>query len=794
MAPTRRTLLLAGVAGGALLAAPAVGQSIDIMRSTGRSIERAIRSQVGRALRPRLEVRGAYDAPPAGLAVSADSGYLGVIDGGGSLRVFDLVDGQQVHRGGRGLAAVAMGAGGSPVLSLGTDGSVSAAERWHRAPGTRLAALSGGSAVALGGDRGFVGLTDGTVLVLDAAGWGVRARHPGSGAAVTALAAAPDGAYALAGDADGGLRAISGAGATALPGWDADRVTAAAHLTGPLFAAGDEDGAFALIDASGPSVVAEWRAHRDAITGIATIDDRFATADEDGGLKIWDGRGREVGALGEDDWGDVDEAGITGLAATRQGGHMRLAVAGPGGAVHLVDPAGPRPLVQLHATRGGWGAVDWLGRFDGDAVALQDIAWRADDVRLPVENFSARYFEPGLFAKHLPARGAFLTNPSVAVADGIYAPPGVEVEVTAEPDAPGAPIRLEIEALAARPNEVRELRLFHNGKRVPPGAVTETGRDGGDLRRVRYVASLPAAPGENRIQAVARGAADIDSVPVEVAVDAPRAGIGALHVTGVGIDRYAGRALRLNYAVADARAVTEALSRRASGAFAGVNRTVLTDKEARRGALAEAFERLRATEPGDVAVIFLAGHARTVGERWYFLPQELTDLENTAEVSRVGISDAELAELLTAIPAQRVLLVIDACQSGAVIGSFEAAFGQRRALQELKRRTGVAVIAATRADQLAKEYALLRHGLLSYVVLEALGPGPGGRLMADRDPADGSTTAAELKAYVEARAPALAAELDARIEGESGPRGQFSQRVPVTPVGLVAGANFALAR
>lgn len=789
MTPTRRSVLAAGTAGAALLALPAAAQSIDIMRSAGRSIERAIRSQVGRALRPLLEVRGAYDEPPAAMTASPGGDYLALIDGGGGLRVFDMVDGHQVRRAGKGLTAVALGTGGGPLLTLDRDGRLAAAARWDRAPGTPVSLPARARAIALGGDTAYAGLADGTIAVLTVGEWAVAARHPGAGEPVTAIAASPDGALALAGDAEGGLRAISAAGATMVPGWDADRITAIAHLTGPLFAAGDEDGEFALIDASAPAAVAEWRAHRDAITGIAGLSDRIVTGDEDGLLRIWDGRGREVAEI-EDVW----EGAITGLGVLRRAGEERLAVSGPDRAVHLIDLASARPVAQLHATRNGWGAVDRLGRFDGTPAALQDIAWRADDLRLPVENLSARYFEPGLLGKHVPARGAFLTQPTDAVPDRLYAPPGVTIEVTEEPSAPDGTIGLAIEAIAARPNEVESLRLFHNGKRVPGAAITETGRDSGDLRRVRYSVTLPSAPGENRIQAVARGWAAIDSVPVEVAVTAPRGADGALRITGVGIDRYAGRSLRLNYAVADAQSVTDALSRRAGRAFADISRDVLTDKAARRDAVLASMEGLRTTRPADVAVIFLAGHARTVGGSWYFLPQELRDLANDAEVQRIGISGAELAEALVAAPAQRVVLIIDACQSGAVIGSFEAAFGQRRALQELKRQTGVAVIAATRADQLAKEYAVLRHGLLSYVVLEALSTGPDGGLRADRDPADGSTTAAELKAYVEGRAPELAAELDARIESESGPRGQFSQRVPITPVGLVAGANFALAR
>ncbi|MEO0823561.1 MAG: hypothetical protein AAF074_24480, partial [Pseudomonadota bacterium] len=218
-----------------------------------------------------------------------------------------------------------------------------------------------------------------------------------------------------------------------------------------------------------------------------------------------------------------------------------------------------------------------------------------------------------------------------------------------------------------------------------------------------------------------------------------------------------------------------------------------TDRKANRAGVMEALDAMAATRPQDTAVLFLSGHARTVGSEWYFLPQELADLADEREVVRVGISGDALAEALIRVPARRILVIVDSCQAGAVLAPFEV-FGQRRALHALKRRAGVVVIAATRADQLALEYGLLGHGLLTFSLLEGLQEGARGRLRADTAPADGRLTAAEIKSYAETRAPALAAELDDELAAMVGGRGDFSSTVPVTPVGLVLGANFAVAR
>lgn len=787
----RAGLLGLGLAATAVLTGPApaaLAQTIDVLRSSSRGIERALRSQIGQALRPTLEVRNAYDAPPKSMSLAADGTHMAVVTPDGALRVFDLIEGTQVLGGrGAGFEEVVIGGAGRPVLAMKQGGAVVAAQRWGEAPGRDLAGITGRvSAMGVSRSSAFIGQSDGTIHIYDANNLTLRTSVRPSGSAISSVGVVATGDYALIGDEAGGVWVVSETGWVGpVTGTDGDRVTAVVHVVGPLFAAGTEDGTLHFIEAGASKVLLSWEAHDAEITGIVGLGNRIASADADGEIKLWDGQGRAAGSV-RADW----DGPVTGLGAVTQGRSQRLVAAGPNNAVQIIDAANAEPLASVYVTRKGWGAVDVRGRFDGDPGAFQDIAWRAGKLRLPVENLAANYFEPGLLVKHLTGSSRFITPARQPVAERLFPPPVVSVDVTAEPGAAGQPIALEIEAVSGKASEISEIRLYHNGKRVPPSALREAGGDG---RTRRVTATVTALPGENRLMAVARGWADIDSVPVQEVVETPRSSVEqSLRVTAVGIDRYAGKALRLNYAVADAKGVADELRRRASAVFGGVESDLLLDKKASRAGIEQALGRLSETSPTDVAVIFLAGHARTVGGEWYFLPRELTDLKSDSQVRQLGISGKALADALTGIPAQRVLLVVDACQSGAVLGSFES-FGQRRALQELKDRTGVAVIAATRADQLAPEYESLGHGLLTYTFLEGM-RSAGGGFRADTAPRDGRITVAELKAYVERRAPELAGELNARISEAQGPRGDFSQRVPVTPVGVVLGADFALAR
>ncbi|NBB70112.1 MAG: hypothetical protein GVY33_07280 [Alphaproteobacteria bacterium] len=384
----------------------------------------------------------------------------------------------------------------------------------------------------------------------------------------------------------------------------------------------------------------------------------------------------------------------------------------------------------------------------------------------------------------------FLAAAPAPVRDGIPAPPEVAIDITARPAAAGEPIGVTVEAAVAE-GEVEAVRLFHNGKRVAASAIRD--RDGAGTTELTVRFAVPAVAGANVLKAVARGPGAIDSSPVTARVTvaggapAPRLGLAA-----VGIDDYRGRGMDLNYAVADARAVADTLPRRARAVFADADRTVVVDAEATRAGVLDAIARLEGTRPGDAAVLFLAGHGVPVDGEWHFVPHEVRDLRDTGAIRRRGISGDALAEGLVEVPARRLLLVVDSCYSGAILGDFDG-FAQRRALHDLNRQSGVVVIAATRANQEAPEYPILGHGLLTSVLLRGLAPGDDGHPQADEAPADGRLTAVELKNFVERLVPEVALRLDQRLRGQGG-QGAFAASVPVTPVGLSLGADFTLAR
>jgi len=776
-------------------AAPARAEGLNTLRPSTRAVERAITRQVQQRLFPELAVRNAT-GPARDLAVSPERTIMATVTGAGRLRLFDLASGQEVRvvepPTGGGFAEVALGPGAEPILLRDDAGGVRMATGLS-APLARLEVpdASGVTAIAVDAEEARVALghRDGGVTLWDAVRQRSVTAHDGPASPVRALVATRDGF--VAGHDNGEVRALDASTARSvatIP--DGIAVTALVALDDGGLAVGDARGRVHLIRDDGTSQ--RWQAHDGTVRSLATPGaGTLVSGGEAGAIRVW--RTEDGSALRSLRGGG---SAVRDLAVLAGGGAARvLATGAPNGGL-LFDPAREAPLARLILVRDGWGVVDGDGRFDGTEAAFEDIAWQAKGDRMALDRFAARYFEPGLLVKHLRPGVPFLTRESEPIGQGIYAPPEVTLELDAPRREAGATVSVTATGATTAPASVEEVLLFHNGKQV--AARHETDRDRGDdggRRRLAVSYDVELLAGENDFRAVAVGWGQIWSEPAErtVSAEARRPETTALWLNAVGVNEYADPRFNLNYAVADAVSVAEVVGERAGPLFDEVKRSVLLDGEARRRAVLRELEEPAAGSAGDVAVVFLSGHARTVGTDWYFLPHELRDLRDAAHVRRVGIASDDLAEALVEIPAQRVLVIIDTCQAGAFIGDLDE-FGQRRALRGLRQRTGVYVIAATRADQLAPEYRMLGHGLLTYVLLRGLAPGDAGGLEADRAPRDGTLTVSELQDYVEREVPLLAYELDNRLRSPAGGRGDYAQTVPVTPVGFALGEDFALAR
>lgn len=327
---------------------------------------------------------------------------------------------------------------------------------------------------------------------------------------------------------------------------------------------------------------------------------------------------------------------------------------------------------------------------------------------------------------------------------------------------------------------VENLRLFHNGSRVPTPDTSSFVPPGKDPERfLSQEFSISLVDGVNTLKAVAFTDSGIESTPavLSFSYEAPKILRPHLWLFALGINHYENSRYNLNYAADDARGFIANFEKMAGEIFDTVHPFVLIDADANLSRILEVFNNIsKDARPEDVFVFFYAGHGIALqGEdagslNFYFIPPGVTQMTSVEQLSEKALSGPEFEDLVSSVSAQKQLYIIDACNAGAV----NAAFGVRGAAEEialsrLSRAAGSALIAASRDDQFAQEFRALGQGALTKAVIDGL---KGGAM-----DVDGNITVGALKSYVEAVLP----ELTKKYTG----RAQF-------PTGFIFGQDFPI--
>lgn len=201
----------------------------------------------------------------------------------------------------------------------------------------------------------------------------------------------------------------------------------------------------------------------------------------------------------------------------------------------------------------------------------------------------------------------------------------------------------------------------------------------------------------------------------------------------VGIDNYAGVAgvESLKHARRDAEALEKVLRDR------GYNVRILGDENARRSHIVSELTRLAvSTKAIDSVLIFFAGHGirAKFGERdhLYWLAYDAT----LDRVEQDGLRMSHLLEYIADIPARRKLLILDHCHSGDALvqrlvagggardagstqGVVRAAFPVEEFSAGVSQKVSEGLVVIGAATDKAYEMADLKHGLLTYAILQA---------------------------------------------------------------------------
>jgi hypothetical protein len=406
-----------------------------------------------------------------------------------------------------------------------------------------------------------------------------------------------------------------------------------------------------------------FRGHNQLVTDVAFSPDGrlIASASWDGEIKLWGVEtGREIRTL------SGHTSGVESIRFTASG--KQLLSAGWDGTLRVWDV---ETGIESAALIAASASEDWLvvapnGLFDGTADAMRQVAWRTGNGNgsVPLDTFFTDFYTPGLLAdimsgQHPKARMDIATAIKV---------PGLRTMLT--------------EKLAHLENHEGRLVVCFEHK---PGAainVSQTdqriyfppvnGYEPGTTPTCKFekqlatrgpttTAAMESLQNRNREQLVTRW----DGKSSETVHS-------TLHVLTVGVSQYPKLSGfdSLPYAVSSAKEI-EMFFREQERSDAKPYAAVkvwngLYDSGATRAALRLCLLNMaKDVAENDVVLLYLAGHGTVHldSEMFYFVPVDgVSD-----KLDDTGLSTAIIAEALRNLPARRIVLIVDACQSGGAV-------------------------------------------------------------------------------------------------------------------------------
>ncbi|MDR1587251.1 MAG: caspase family protein, partial [Treponema sp.] len=243
---------------------------------------------------------------------------------------------------------------------------------------------------------------------------------------------------------------------------------------------------------------------------------------------------------------------------------------------------------------------------------------------------------------------------------------------------------------------------------------TENGRTCYDVNL-----TVPLNPGKNIIGVSAFNQNHtVESEKSKTEVTTSWAGAGqtrpVLHVLTAAIKNYKDPQFNLDYTINDAVSLAEYFSRQVGGSlYSEVKLRAIQNEQVTREGFNKAFDEIKnAVSPRDSFVFFFAGHGAVDDNGdFFFVPWDTTGLDGPAERN---ITRMDIVKNILKIPAQNSLILLDACQSGAIL-EMDTPFG--RLLKDLDQK---AILAASLGNQGAAESAKFGHGMFTLSVLDAI--------------------------------------------------------------------------
>ena len=388
---------------------------------------------------------------------------------------------------------------------------------------------------------------------------------------------------------------------------------------------------------------------------------------------------------------------------------------------------------------GSWAVVDGVGRYDAsDGGVVDGLHWVVGRRTIALEQLKARYFAPGLLTQLLGSSNESLPDVESFLSRGIALPP--DVEVLQDPTVDDATLSFVVRDTGGG---IGSVAVYVNGKEIVADAreVRDPNLEAQEitLRLDEHPAWVPGI--ENDVEIVPFNAQEyLSSRGFTLFVQPERKaeqGSVRLRAVLVGLSRYDGAGLKLDYAAKDAAVLGSALEAAGKAFFGEANVDIVTllDEEATKENIEAALDGLGEARWFDVVMVYFAGHGMAwdgplaEDDGYYYLTHEARDFDLTDPGVRhaTTISSRDLRRRLSKLACRKQAVILDTCYAGQLLSDFtterSASSSQRLALERLKDKTGTLLLASSAADAKSYEASPYGHGLLTYSLLLAMRQG-----------------------------------------------------------------------
>lgn len=511
---------------------------------------------------------------------------------------------------------------------------------------------------------------------------------------------------------------------------------------------------------------------------------------------------------------------------------QRVLISGP--LLELVDcAAATKKLRMIALGNEDWAVVTPSGYFDATEKAMESMHFVVADPKtgyevIELDQLKSRFYVPGLYAK-LAAGEVVGSSADFTVTLS----PSIQLRRTGDSNT----FRLEA---SDRGGGIGRVEVRVNGSELFADLRRVNGASRGPGGEFEFaIPSDVLRPGDNPIEVIGwneegdvrgRGVKGVAKVKGTTGDYEPR----FFAIVG-GVSDYAGNDIDLRFADKDAEDMAAALALGAGKLLCGngsgqkqqcerVEIYLLSTGKAESGNsllrdgrqvrrltptkenFRKAFEEVSAKAgPGDILVIYLAGHAVAIrsvnaleesgfADLYLYATRDATTLDRNRlqnESERAGmISSLELAEWMRRSKAEKEVMILDTCAAGTASRDLSSTIArdgsaeQVKALDRLRERTGFYLLMGSASDSVSYEANRFRQGLLTYSLLEAMS----GAALRDGEFVD----VEDLFGYAEDRVEELAAEIGG-VQKPSYFKSSFAKRFDIGRLDSIARQRIPLA-